>query len=378
MYSVADYGRMLADRVRVDAYRRALAAVVRPGSIVVDLGAGTGFFSLEACRLGAAKVYAIEPNDAVTLLPELARRNGFADRIEVLHKPSTEVVLETKADVVVADLRGVVPLYEANVAVVADARARLLADGGVLVPQKDVLEAALVEAPALYATLVGGWEGHPFDLGPARDVCANTYHHDTRHPTKPEQLLTPGRAWAEIRYGEPAAPLTTGAIDVAATRDGTAHGVVVWFTATLHDGIGFTTAPGSDRVYARAFLPLAAPAEVRAGDRVELELSARRGGGDHVWAWTTRVSRGSAIVAEHRQTTFLGAVASARALLKESRDYRPALDARGRAVAAMLRAMDGATPLAAIGRAAHAAHPDAFASEDEAIELAKSLAKTYG
>src|SRR4051812_21054201 len=123
MYSVFDYGRMLADRERVAAYRAALAEVVKPGSIVVDLGAGIGFFALEACRLGAAKVYAIETNDAVTVLPALARRNGFADRIEVFHRSSTEVQLEKKADVIVADLRGVVPLFGSNLDIVADARA---------------------------------------------------------------------------------------------------------------------------------------------------------------------------------------------------------------------------------------------------------------
>ena len=51
-YTIRGHGNMLADRVRMDAYAAALEAVVRPGSVVLDVGTGTGMFALPACRLG--------------------------------------------------------------------------------------------------------------------------------------------------------------------------------------------------------------------------------------------------------------------------------------------------------------------------------------
>ena len=56
MYTVDSFGRMIADPARSTAYAEALRRCVRPGDVVVDLGAGTGAFSLLACRLGAGRV----------------------------------------------------------------------------------------------------------------------------------------------------------------------------------------------------------------------------------------------------------------------------------------------------------------------------------
>jgi protein arginine N-methyltransferase 1 len=91
MYSIGDYGDMIADKVRMDPYAYALKAVIEPDSVVLDIGTGTGMHALLACKFGARKVYAIEPNDAIHLARELVRENGFADRIEFFQEISTHV-----------------------------------------------------------------------------------------------------------------------------------------------------------------------------------------------------------------------------------------------------------------------------------------------
>ena len=55
---------------------------VTDGSVVLDIGTGTGIFAMLACRYGARKVYAIDPNGAIEVAREIARDNGFDDRIE--------------------------------------------------------------------------------------------------------------------------------------------------------------------------------------------------------------------------------------------------------------------------------------------------------
>lgn len=148
MYSLLSYGRMAVDGARMDAYGRAIERAVRPGSIVVDLGCGTGIMSLLALRAGARRVHAVEIDPAIWLARDLAVANGYGDKLVVHHCSSLDLELEEPADVVIADLRGSSPLFGQNLAALEDAKRRLLTPGGVLTPVRDRLFVALAETEA--------------------------------------------------------------------------------------------------------------------------------------------------------------------------------------------------------------------------------------
>src|SRR5208283_2711711 len=161
MYSLGGYGSMLADRVRVDAYVEALRKTVREGSVVVEIGTGPGIFAVLACQVGASRVYAIEPSAIIQVAREVAAANGCAHKIEFFEELSSRVTLPTQADVILSDLRGALPLFERHIPAIVDARRRFLAPGGTLIPRRDTLWTAVVEAPKPYGELVDPWDSNP-------------------------------------------------------------------------------------------------------------------------------------------------------------------------------------------------------------------------
>ena len=108
--------------------------------------------------MGAHKVYAIEPGDALQVARKIAADNNYTKQIDFIQAMSTEITLPEPADVIISDLRGALPLFQQHIPTIVDARSRFLAPDGVLIPQRDTLWAAVVEAPEIYETYSIPWD----------------------------------------------------------------------------------------------------------------------------------------------------------------------------------------------------------------------------
>ena len=293
---------MLADAPRMDAYAAALRQTIRPDSVVMDLGCGPGVFALLACKLGARRVYAVEPNNVVGLAHEAAAANGFADRIEFFEKLSTDITLPEPATIIVSDLRGVLPFFQQHIPAIIDARKRLLAPRGVLIPRRDILWAAVVEAPEQYAQLVSPWHNQfEIDLSAAKRFITNTWR---KADIKADQFLAEPVCWSTIDYEEVESPDVHAELSWRAARNGTAHGFAVWFDSELGGDTGFSNHPAAPRmIYGQGFFPFSQGVEVSEGDRIELRLAAKFVQDDYVWRWDTDFKDQGRIF---RQSTFYG------------------------------------------------------------------------
>jgi protein arginine N-methyltransferase 1 len=382
-YTLFEYGLMIADRVRMEAHARALRQAVKPGSVVVDIGTGPGLFALLACRLGARRVYAIEPHDIIQLGRELALANGCAERITFIQDLSTRVTLPERADVIVADVRGALP--ERQLATLIDARRRLLAPGGTLIPRRDVLWAAVVQAPEVYGRQVLPWDEGGLDFGldlkAARRMATNQVNTWRKGRMAPEQFLVEPRQWATIDYAEVEGADISAEVSWTVLRPGTGHGVVAWFDTMLAEGVGFSNTPlAPELVYGSAFFPWTEPVPLAAGETVAVALRVRAVGEDNVWCWDTRVTeRGDPrrVKAGFRQSEFFGTPLSARPLRKQDAGHVPLLSLDGQVDQFILSLMDGRTSLGEVARRAADRFPGRFPRWEDALTRAGLLAAGY-
>jgi protein arginine N-methyltransferase 1 len=380
MYDLAGYGEMIADRVRFEAYSRALRNAVSPGAVVVDLGAGPGVMAVLACQFGARRVFAIEPSPIIQVARQIAAANSCADKIEFIEELSTRVTLPERAQVIVSDLRGVLPLFTRHIPSIVDARRRFLAPGGRLVPHSDTLWAAVVEAPDFYAKLVKPWEhsAPALDLGSARQMGANTF---LKARMKPQQFLAKPQCWKTLDYCSIESPDAEGTLEWTIERAGIGHGLLVWFDTELSDSVGFSNAPGApETIYGSTFFPWVQPVSLAAGDPIQLMLQAKLVETDYTWHWKTRVASAGK-PGETRlvfdQSSLEGALLSPTQLKKAAADFIPELSEEGRINARAFTLMDGRAPLEEIAKQLAAEFPQRFSHWRQALGHAGALSQKY-
>jgi len=380
VYSIAGYGSMIADQIRTEAYARALQSVIRPDSVVADIGSGTGILSFLACQFGARRVFALEPDDSIQVAREIARANGFDDRIEFIQELSTNVTLPERADVIVSDLRGILPPFQRHLPSIMDARARHLKHDGKLIPQRDTMWAAVVEAPEAYGKLVDPWSGNDFklDMSAAQRRVLNTF---TKVRLKPEALLTEPHCWASLDYTRVESPNIVGSFSASLRRVGTAHGILVWFDSVLLQGIGFSNSPHApELIYGSTFFPWLEPVVAEAGDHVTLELQANLVGEDYVWCWRSRVLAGgnsSTVRADFDQSSFFGVPVVPGQLHKRATNHLPVLNEEAEVDRFILTLMGTGITVAEIAARVQERFPDRIRQFRDALTRVGDLSKKY-
>jgi SAM-dependent methyltransferase len=381
MYGLHEYGKMLADEVRVRAYLGALEAVVRKGSVVLDLGTGPGLFALEAARLGARRVYAVDPDPIIELGREAAAASGLSHLIEFIEADSETIDLPERADVMVSDIRGALPLFGSHLPTLIDARTRHLRQGGVLIPSQDELLVAVVEAKDRYQGHVDPWTRH---LGNAQTALSRVRHTWFGSSFRPEDLLCAPKSWATLDYATVTNPNVESAhLSLPILRGGEGHGLGVWFVARLPGSFQYATGPTGDiplaTIYSAAFFPWLWPVRLDEGDVVTVRLGATLVDEDYQWQWDSAVrAKDGALKAEHRQSTFYASAFSMETLRRRDAAHVPSLGKSGQRLRFVLGLMDGSHPLEEIAQRLARAFPTEFRSLADAMSYVGRLSQKYG
>jgi type I protein arginine methyltransferase len=369
---------MIRDRVRMEAYATALRRAIEPGATVVDIGTGTGIMACLACAYGAARVYALEPADVIESARQIAQANGFAERIHFIQKPSTDVTLAQRADVIVSDLRGVLPLFQDHLAVVADARRRLLKPGGLLIPRRDVLRVAVASAVDLHERHVTPWERNEYglDMSAVSRIETNAWR---QCRARREHVCLEPQTLATVDYTTVEGAGVMGDARWSVGRRADAHGLIVWFDTDLGQDVGFTNAPGApELIYGQAFFPWPRAVGLQVGDTVAATITATPVGKDYVWTWTTRVAdENGAITAEFRQSSFFGVPRSGDTLARRAPQHVPSLSQEGRLDRLVLELFAEQVPLGRIADEVFAKFAARLGTREQALARVADLSVRY-
>jgi protein arginine N-methyltransferase 1 len=238
MNLLAHHKILLNDKIRMDAYRKAIRTAVKPGMIVADIGAGLGVLSHMALAAGASHVYAIE-FDAETIA--LAEKES---RITWIHGLSGDIRLPKKVDVIVSETLGSFALDENTLPTLIDARRRFLKKDGIVIPQ----------ALDLFVAPIA------------------TRSRNKVQTIKKEQLLAKPTSHRVdfLSETDPAFAVNT---EFKIMRDGTLSGFAGWFDLQLLGKISFSTAPdASPTHWKQGVLPIRRPQKVKRGQTLHFQL----------------------------------------------------------------------------------------------------------
>ena len=374
---VVGHRSMVFDGIRNAAYTRALEQVITPDTTVMDLGAGLGLHGLIAARLGAAKVYLVEPTVAIEVARKVAADNQLT-QVECFEARAETLQLDTRVDVIVSVFTGHFLLNEDLLPSLFHARDRFLAPGGRMIPDRGRMEVVPVSAPAYYRKHIDAWGRFPetcaeqglpeLDYAAMRAYAANYMSYDSAKHLAAEHLATPV-ALMELDFMTASKAECDSQLHVTLEQDGLCHGWMGWFQMRLGDEWLSTSGDPTPTHWCPVFLPLEEPIEVKAGEQLNFALKRAEYG---EWTWTTTHAG-----RKQRQSTFLSQPLMPAQMRKSSENYQPALSERGLAVQWLLSRMDGSAAAGDLAGQLRKEFPQQFATDAEALKQVRELAERF-
>ncbi|MEL6346734.1 MAG: 50S ribosomal protein L11 methyltransferase [Myxococcota bacterium] len=272
-----EHVRLLSDGPR-NAALLSLLKRHAPDARVCEIGCGSGLLSLIAARMGARKVYAVEPTALHHSARALVQANNLQSVVEVLDGRIQDVAPPAGGvDLIFSELLNADPLVE-GVLDAMDAAAAWRAPGGVVAPRRLQLWLALVRdassarehqrAKRAIGALGERWG---LSLGPLEAALDNLGAY--RYLSPKIEPVGPPVCWFDAHLGHGRRPDQTIAVEASVTEATPISGVAIWFSAELDDGLVLHNRPGHPGHWGHMVFGWPTERGARAGETIRLEIA---------------------------------------------------------------------------------------------------------
>jgi protein arginine N-methyltransferase 1 len=263
--------KLMGDRGRNTAFYQALKKVIKPGkSVVLDVGAGTGFLSFLARQLGAKESVLIESGEVLPLAKKLAQLNKVSG-LKFFPNHSSKFSMKSKADVIVSETLGSIAMEENLIENINSVR-NLLAPSGHVIPSRLREWVQPVVTPKIHRDIdVWGGVGYDLDFAPARETTLNNLY--VRQISSDDLLSGDPACWDDVDLSKKASAARKGSAAWNITRETTVYGFCMWWEATLAEGVVLSTSPFAPPTHwEQVYMPCLEPLTLTEGESVALDI----------------------------------------------------------------------------------------------------------
>jgi ubiquinone/menaquinone biosynthesis C-methylase UbiE len=362
----------VADAVRLERFRTAIAQVIKPGDTVADLGCGSGILGLLCLQAGAAHVYAIDDSAMLDVAKQTLQQAGYEGSATFIAGKSSQINLPQPVDVIICDHVGYFGIDYGILAFFQDAKQRFLKPGGTLLPRQIQLNLAAVGSEKCHA-LVNGWQkdGIPKAFHWLRHYAVNAKH---AIKSQPQEILSTTSVLGMVNLYDDHPDFFAWNTQVTMVKEEVMQGIVGWFDCELAENVWMSNSPMTATAIDRnqAFLPIQTATPVKPGDTINITIMARPK--DHLLAWSVEFL---ATGQRFSHSTWEGMLVNPKNIHQAHPTHTPTVNQKAIATMAILNYCDSKRTTQDIQRAVLNNHPHLFPSVAEITDFIDKVLVRY-